>query len=250
MALKYILVPEAMYKSFTHYEPDNINLDFERKQLEKIKNDKMDPALKNLKINQELQRYLRLKRENDNKPIKVEVTNGPKMLIKKPVIRRRTPSLNTVSSVSTLLTGEGEEEEQQDNELKFETPKTIKTRSTPFEEEIIDQRVQSLLDHIKKNPKTFGIDKLGRVLRPDGKPFQDSDLKQSILHIVLPGREHRTFSPAGTAVLKKRLRDDPTAQSIIYNLKTEQGGKGLKTIFKKPKLLTKRENIFKPKLWM
>jgi hypothetical protein len=37
MANKYLLIPEELYRGLTEVEPEDINLDFEKKQLEKSK---------------------------------------------------------------------------------------------------------------------------------------------------------------------------------------------------------------------
>ena len=81
MATKYILVPEQMYKGLTNIEPENIPLDYERKALSKAKSVRKTPSAKNTLVNQELRRYLKLKKDEENKPVKVELTNGAKGIL-------------------------------------------------------------------------------------------------------------------------------------------------------------------------
>jgi hypothetical protein len=81
MANKYLLIPEELYRGLTEVEPEDINLDFEKKQLEKSKkHPKKDRTAKNAIYQQELNRYLKLKRQQLNKPVKVELSNGAKLL--------------------------------------------------------------------------------------------------------------------------------------------------------------------------
>jgi hypothetical protein len=110
-ASKYILVPEAMYRGLLNasssskekqqqqhriFTPkittaaaaaaattaatedvENLNLKFIKDHLEKTKK-KRDENLsnKNINYNQELRRYLKVRNETKNKPIKVKLSNG------------------------------------------------------------------------------------------------------------------------------------------------------------------------------
>jgi hypothetical protein len=83
MANKLILVPEQLYRGLTSNSPADLNLDFARRNLEKIKHSRKNLSAKNANYNQELRRYLNLRNEHENKPVKVEVVNGSKLLINK-----------------------------------------------------------------------------------------------------------------------------------------------------------------------
>jgi hypothetical protein len=110
-ASKYILVPEAMYRGLLNAssysskekqqqqqqqhriftpkittaaaaaaateDDDNLNLKFIKDSFEKTKK-KRDENLsnKNINYNQELRRYLKVRNETKNKPIKVKLSNG------------------------------------------------------------------------------------------------------------------------------------------------------------------------------
>jgi hypothetical protein len=101
MAKRLILIPDEMYRglmttavAFKNKSPsstttvnqlqkpygsDNENLGFKfvRENLEKIKKKRIrNLSNKSIAYNQELRRYLRLKKEQDNKPIKVKLSNG------------------------------------------------------------------------------------------------------------------------------------------------------------------------------
>ena len=91
MANKLMLVPETMYKNLisqinsttstpiipsTNNEVD-LNLEFVKKSLEKAKKARSkNLSNKNVNFNQELRRYLRLKKQASDQPVKVKLSNG------------------------------------------------------------------------------------------------------------------------------------------------------------------------------
>ncbi|CAK5045246.1 unnamed protein product [Meloidogyne enterolobii] len=75
MANKFILVPEDIYRGLTTSDLGDPNLDFTRRNLEKSKRRKESESSKNVHYNQELRRYLQLRNERENRPVKVEVVN-------------------------------------------------------------------------------------------------------------------------------------------------------------------------------
>jgi len=80
MANRLILVPEDLYKGLTSTitytgEP---NLDSVKLALDNTKRRRERKDVKNVNYNQELRRYLNMRNEIENKPIKVEVVDKPK----------------------------------------------------------------------------------------------------------------------------------------------------------------------------
>jgi heat shock protein HspQ len=77
MANKYILVPEEIYKGLT--TPSLIstdpNLSFSKNSLENVQQLKIDPEKKNIVYNQELQRFRHLKKDHEEKPVRVLLAN-------------------------------------------------------------------------------------------------------------------------------------------------------------------------------
>jgi hypothetical protein len=89
MANKYLLVPAEIYQGLTTPDTGNINLDFIRQSLENTKRERTNASAKNTKYNQELRRYLHLRREQEGKPINVAVTGGDQFagaLINEPIV--------------------------------------------------------------------------------------------------------------------------------------------------------------------
>lgn len=74
MANKFVVIPEEIYRGLTASDTGNINLDFSKNQLEKVKREHTNPSAKNILYNQELRRYLHLLKEHQGKPINVAIT--------------------------------------------------------------------------------------------------------------------------------------------------------------------------------
>uniref|UniRef100_A0A914MFW7 Uncharacterized protein n=1 Tax=Meloidogyne incognita TaxID=6306 RepID=A0A914MFW7_MELIC len=102
MANKFILVPEEIYKGLTTFDTGEPNLDLIRNDLERIKRKKDTPSAKNVKYNQELRRYLQLRNEQQNRPVKVEMVATPKGAIMSTNSTR--PSSNIVEDDEEIFT--------------------------------------------------------------------------------------------------------------------------------------------------
>jgi len=102
MANKFILVPEEIYKGLTTFDTGEPNLDLIRNDLEKIKRKKDTPSAKNVKYNQELRRYLQMRNEQQNRPVKVEMVATPKGAIMSTNSTR--PTSNIVEDDDEILT--------------------------------------------------------------------------------------------------------------------------------------------------
>nr|CAD2204626.1 unnamed protein product [Meloidogyne enterolobii] len=81
MANKFILVPEEIYRGLTSNDVGEPNLDFTRRNLEKSKLKRESESAKNVHYNQELRRYLHMRNERENKPVKVEMVANKKGVV-------------------------------------------------------------------------------------------------------------------------------------------------------------------------
>lgn len=82
---KLILVPESMYNGLltSNDFKNRTNLDFVKNQLESVrKNKKLKASTKNVLYNQELRRYLALRRAEMDRPVKVEMAGNVKYITK------------------------------------------------------------------------------------------------------------------------------------------------------------------------
>nr|CAD2200774.1 unnamed protein product [Meloidogyne enterolobii] len=91
MAKKLILVPEEIYRGLTSNNYGDPNLDFTKRAVENAKSKKENLSAKNIHYNQELRRYLKLRNESENKPVRVEMVANPKgAIMNRDVIRPTT----------------------------------------------------------------------------------------------------------------------------------------------------------------
>ena len=77
MANKLILVPESIYRGLTTSDVGEPNLDFARRELDKVRRSRAKAPVKNIRMNQELRRYLVLRNERENRPVKVQMVSTP-----------------------------------------------------------------------------------------------------------------------------------------------------------------------------
>ena len=73
MANKFILVPQEIYRGLTTFDTGEPNIDDVRRTLDKTRRVKEHPSAKNILYNQELRRYLHLRNEKENQPVRVEM---------------------------------------------------------------------------------------------------------------------------------------------------------------------------------
>lgn len=85
MANKFILVPQEIYKGLMTHNTEEPNLEFVRKTLEKTRKKREPSGAKNIKYNQELRRYLKMRDDQQNKPVKVEMVASSKGLTARPI---------------------------------------------------------------------------------------------------------------------------------------------------------------------
>nr|CAD2166834.1 unnamed protein product [Meloidogyne enterolobii] len=78
MANKFVLVPQDIYRGLTTYDTGEPNIDFARREVEGAKSKKNRSSVKNILYNQELRRYLSMRNERENRPVKVELVASPK----------------------------------------------------------------------------------------------------------------------------------------------------------------------------
>lgn len=183
---------------------------------------------------QALRRYLRLREEAKNRPIKVELTpKGSKVLIKRGPMLGRSPSIHSATlddegNVSDGFISNGFNENRDDNSLisshgdpikeYFETPKftpggrhfTIANRLEQSNRRK-EMAIKALKNFIMVNKDRFPITDDGLYIKPNlesDRIIKNSDLEASIERILDPSVENAP-SPPGTTVLRKFLLFSP-----------------------------------------
>lgn len=242
MSRKYFLIPEDLYKGLTEIEPENYNLDFEKKEVSKTKKlPKIDADSKNIQYNQEFKKYLKFKKELENKPVKVELTNGANLITKAKNLRssiaprgrkRRISTAPRRSSFSssytsstrthnrssdgdddddqTFFTGETGEDSDVDN--------TLIPNPNMFQAQLIldkDNLKNELKTYIFNDPKKFNILPDGTITNPGKKSIiSGSNVDESLERLMFPTVENMP-SPPGTKFLKTAIFKDPRAKDIF-----------------------------------
>ena len=233
-----IIVPIEKYKNLISKNLSNFedydNINFTKNSLEKIKkNSKMNPSTKNILYNQEFRRFLKMRKDELDKPVKVKIDND------KNVLSKITPE----GTKNILLTDENNQDfEQIENENKFlnstqnikneftpKIPNTISTNqtfttpnrnnntslvdiSTPNTFNSESEKEEFVLNYVQQNPKEFNITE-NRVINDIGSVMLTSDVVKSVKKIVNP--QLGVTTPTGTKVLKKRLFDNKNIKKIL-----------------------------------
>ncbi|KAL3118844.1 hypothetical protein niasHT_008191 [Heterodera trifolii] len=217
MANKLILLPYEHYKGLvaareTKKDDDDIaertNLGFVKRQVTAAaQKRKGNVSERNAMYNQQLRRYLKMRKEHKERPVRtgVQVRPGPDEPMDK----------------SVLITDEDENEEI--DVPKFLTPinqkagssRSPRTNKKAAKQQKLIEKKDHLLAIIMSDPQRFGATEHGQIIKPKtGREFIDSDLGWSIERLVDP-RPENAPSPSGTKELKKKLAQDPQASRLL-----------------------------------
>lgn len=256
---KFILVPSDLYKNLLKPDTGEINVENAKRNLSAILNKKnVNKSAKNILYNNELRRFLKIRKEFENKPIKVELTDGSLMVFnpKNQTNRERietgiTTPENEEEEIGYFPTISMKDEQYDTAESDIESVR-LKSQQTPKSsldsarkrwrkrlKETTDTpiRREKILRILRNNPVDFGIDEDDKILRDNGVPYLQSNYKEALDRIL-----HRTTenapSPKGTRVLENRLRKDPRTSGLLSksaNILKKQRGSGFKRMKKRSK---------------
>ncbi|KAL3078151.1 hypothetical protein niasHT_031320 [Heterodera trifolii] len=194
------------------------NLGFIRQQLETVKRKRAaNVSERNVLYNQQLRRYLKLRKEAKDRPLKVQLSNGAQLLNKtvETGVQVR-PGPDEPKDKSVLFAGE-------DEEIEVRTPtqgssRSPRTNKKAIKQQEINEKKDHLLAIIMSDPQSFGATDRGKILNPKtGREFIDSDLNWSIERLVDP-RPENAPSPSGTKELIRKLAHNPLASSLLNRL--------------------------------
>jgi hypothetical protein len=184
---RFVLIPEDIYKGMTSTDTGNINLDFTKRALENVKREKTDATTKNARYNQELRRYLHLRKEHEDKPVKVDIAGG-------------LPSTPASSAPSTIP-----------------PPSTIPQQgpSTEF--------LNEFMLRAKANPKAYNVNERGLITNTHGNVITGSDISKTLDWIIANAKGKRAGArPKGTAVIESLIHRDPTLTAYIEDIKKDR----------------------------
>ncbi|KAL3071940.1 hypothetical protein niasHS_017233 [Heterodera schachtii] len=234
MANKLILLPYEHYKGLvaareTKNDDDDIaertNLGFVKRQVTAAaQKRKGNVSERNAMYNQQLRRYLKMRKEHKERPVRVQLSNGAQLLNKtvETGVQVR-PGPDEPMDKSVLITDEDEDEDEEIDVPKFLTPinpkagssRSPRTNKKAAKQQKLTEKKDHLLAIIMSDPQRFGATEHGQIINPKtGREFIDSDLGWSIERLVDP-RPENAPSPSGTKELKKKLAQDPQASRLL-----------------------------------
>uniref|UniRef100_A0A183C7L2 Integrase catalytic domain-containing protein n=1 Tax=Globodera pallida TaxID=36090 RepID=A0A183C7L2_GLOPA len=190
MTNKLILLPIEHYRGLVAAREnredgvtEQTNFGFVKQQLEKAKRKRAaNVSEKSAMYNQQLRRYLKLRKEAKDKPVKVQLSNGLRLMTKPPA--------------TGVQLKPGPEELEETIVIGGSLSRSFRSFSTRY-------------------PKRFGVNERDKVINPStGREFIDFDLAWAIERLVNP-RPENAPSPSGTRELTKKLLQDPTAKQLI-----------------------------------
>ncbi|KAH7709671.1 hypothetical protein AAVH_23055 [Aphelenchoides avenae] len=153
-------------------------------------------AEKNLLYNKRLFDFMKLRKEAQDRPVKVEMTNPPAVV---PNSKRKS-----AQTAKTPL----------NDAAHAETPRTRKRGGRAQQQpQSKPEDVQQLLALIAKNPIECGVDEKGRILNFNKRLEARSNVVESVMHLLHP----RPFAsvPPGTDELRTRLATRPKTRGFI-----------------------------------
>nr|CAD2203947.1 unnamed protein product [Meloidogyne enterolobii] len=195
MANKFILVPEDIYRGLTTSDVGEPNLDFTRHALERSKRRKESESSKNVHYNQELRRYLQLRNERENRPVKVELVNNKSKgtIIPKSNSRR-------ASYISANDEIDNEDNWISDNSFSYypQEPPNQAYNIVPSLSSSSNTSTTKSNQNIELDPRPTSNQALERILKNNGKRIK---IKRNIKKKRKPKRKtNKTFSPSEDTV--------------------------------------------------
>uniref|UniRef100_A0A1I8BXY5 Uncharacterized protein n=1 Tax=Meloidogyne hapla TaxID=6305 RepID=A0A1I8BXY5_MELHA len=200
MANKFILVPEDIYRGLTTSDVGEPNLDFTRRTLEKTKKRKGSESSTNVHYNQELRRYLQLRNERENRPVKVEVVNKSKGVI--------IPKTNSHPATYISANDDGGD----DNDDKFWMSDNFSLSSYPREPPNNAYNIVPPIS-ISSTPSSFPRDRLTEGLDPrpstSNQPREEKVIAQAANEGKIKSNENiSSQKPLKTDVQKKEIKNE------------------------------------------
>jgi len=259
MANKFVLIPKELYDGLLaqpKVDPDlkeQAPLMRARGELVRVQRSKRQGAAhrsaKNVLYQQQLRRYLRLRKQTKDRPLKVRLDNGAPVLIK-PAAGDDVIEKPTKTEIPPFQAGSfeddvfeqvpvGEEditpEKYKQHAESFRTPTSStpkarraslrKAKQTAHEGEL-SRAINALYEHVRNDPQKFGLSSEGESIlsTTHKKPIVGSSTLTSLEHIVrgTPG------SPKGTSALRYRLASDPYYRQLMGTLQLGEGKKRTK----------------------
>lgn len=174
---KFILVPSDLYKHLIKPDTGEINVENAKRNLSSILNKrKLNKSVQNILYNNELRRFLKVRKEFEDKPVKVELTDGSLMIFN-PKQQAKQGKLESEiiapdkeeSELGSVPTIEGDydtsEEEIDRTPLRRPDFELREREQRPRTNFLLENRRTKLLKILHENPDDFGIDASDQILK-------------------------------------------------------------------------------------
>lgn len=218
-ARKFLLVPAEAYRELLSLSEANETLAGARDYMSRLLHDKkLNASEKNALYNQQLRGYLQLRKETKEKPLKVEIAGGPKLIAgeeglaaltdvdseepeevmqtepglnqrppttpqqqqqRTPQRRRRRASIHYRAASSSSSSAA---EEQQ---TARQSAKRVAARDRQdFLNDAVQKHFERIAKIIDADRRKFHVDEQGQILNSKGDPMRHSDYRAALLRIV------------------------------------------------------------------
>jgi hypothetical protein len=223
-----------------------LSLENSKQQLQNVmKKSKLDESTKNLLYNQQLKRFLKMRNEIANKPIKVELTNGDKILINpgdlinqmQNALKKKKSGRERIRMNAQMY--DTDEDNDTEGTISFPAPDAEQTkREEDFakegsEEDFKDAEEKPITSTasgtkwqdkkllikqiINDNAEKFNV-RNEKIIYSNGKPIANSDINSSLDRILNRNLKNAP-SPPGTTSLAKRLKNADETKHLMRDIK-------------------------------
>ncbi|KAL3079526.1 hypothetical protein niasHT_037896 [Heterodera trifolii] len=209
---RYLLVPEEIYQSLASPPPsDGTPIGLVRNRIKQIKNDDgINEAERAIKYEQELKRFNKLTRDEDERPVGVKLENlsdvvdaMPKSVnVRRPIVVATRRHLKVGRARKENVEHLEDDDDDHHDDHDHETPKpSSSNKRQPTQTEI--------LKLIYKNAQSLGVSEEGQVLRAGGRPFITSSVYDIVSHLLNKDKRAQNKEPTAFKEFVERARQIP-----------------------------------------
>lgn len=279
MARKFLLVPSEAYRELLALSDSSEVLSGARGHMDRIlRTKKLNASTKNALYNQQQRGFLKLRKEILERPVKVEVAGGPKLLVGTQGVGAYTdaeseePDEEVLQSIPDVNLRQPttpvrppprrKRGAPRDTSSSAEEPtppqaphrgRTARTEARDQNKDLLNAAVQRHFEKIagiiSADRAAFGVDAQGQLLNSKGEPMRHSNYREALQRIlqqdVLASGAGGT-SPVGTTHLRALLRRNPATKSLLSREALLDSAEGA---FIADLITPSRNPVFRPSQW-
>lgn len=230
MARKFLLVPSEAYRELLALSDTSGVLAGARGHMDQLmRSKKLNASAKNALYNQQLRGYLKLRKDTLERPVKVEIAGGPKLLV---------GAEGTTGAYTDATSEEPDEVVQETPEINLRPPTTQRTpaeqapetprgrprraaakqRERDLLNEALERHFEKMAGIIQANRAAFNVDAQGQLLNAKGEPMRHSNFREALYRILqqdVLASSVGGASPVGTAHLRALLKRNPETKRLL-----------------------------------